>query len=146
MFNFFGRKDSSKKTEKEMDGFVIIGETSEEQKQRNQKTNVQPVTGVIVQPSKMPFEDQARTVDPVQTAPVPGVPVQAAPVQPGLCADGGPTLADLLSDVPFTLAPHVLAMQMAPPVPDVLLLRDIGDNLASFCYDFTLENSVLCDS
>ncbi|XP_018609984.1 UBAP1-MVB12-associated (UMA)-domain containing protein 1 [Scleropages formosus] len=149
MFNFFGRKDSSKKlpSEKETDGFVIIGETSEDRKQKIQKTNViQPATHVIVQPSKMPFENPARSVDPGQMAPVPAVPAQATPVQSGLGAEGGPTLTDLLSDVPFTLAPHVLAMQMAPPVPDVLLSRDISDNLASFRYDFTLENSVLCDS
>lgn len=54
------------------------------------------------------------------------------------------TLPDLLGDVPFTLAPHVLAMQAGfPAIPDVLLSRDINYNLASFQYDFTLENSVL---
>lgn len=53
-------------------------------------------------------------------------------------------LPDLLGDVPFTLAPHVLAMQAGLPlIPDVLLSRDINYNLASFQYDFTLENSVL---
>lgn len=54
------------------------------------------------------------------------------------------TLPDLLGDIPFTLAPHVLAMQAGfPLIPDVLLARDINYNLASFQYDFTLENSVL---
>lgn len=54
------------------------------------------------------------------------------------------TLPDLLGDIPFTLAPHVLAMQAGVPlVPDVLLSRDINYNLSSFQYDFTLENSVL---
>lgn len=54
------------------------------------------------------------------------------------------TLPDLLGDVPFTLAPHVLAMQAGfPVIPDVLLSRDINYNLSSFQYDFTLENSVL---
>uniref|UniRef100_A0A3Q4BAX2 UMA domain-containing protein n=1 Tax=Mola mola TaxID=94237 RepID=A0A3Q4BAX2_MOLML len=53
-------------------------------------------------------------------------------------------LPDLLGDVPFTLAPHVLAMQAGLPlIPDVLLSRDINYNLARFQYDFTLENSVL---
>lgn len=57
------------------------------------------------------------------------------------------TLPDLLGDVPFTLAPHVLAMQAGPGmVPDVLLSRDINYNLATFQYDFTLENSVLHNS
>lgn len=55
-----------------------------------------------------------------------------------------PSLTDLLGDVPFTLAPHVLAMQAGfTLMPDVLLSRDINYNLANFQYDFTLENSVL---
>lgn len=54
-------------------------------------------------------------------------------------------LPDLLGDVPFTLAPHVLAMQASfPLLPDVLVSQDL--NLASFHYDFTLENSVLHNS
>lgn len=54
------------------------------------------------------------------------------------------TLPDLLGDVPFTLAPHVQAMQTGFSLfPDVLLSRDINYNLANFQYDFTLENSVL---
>lgn len=56
-------------------------------------------------------------------------------------------LPDLLGDVPFTLAPHVLAMQAGfPLVPDVLVSQDFSYNLASFHYDFTLENSVLHNS
>lgn len=54
-------------------------------------------------------------------------------------------LPDLLGDVPFTLAPHVLAMQASfPLMPDVLVSQDFS--LASFHYDFTLENSVLHNS
>lgn len=57
------------------------------------------------------------------------------------------SLPDLLGDVPFTLAPHVLAMQTGfPVIPDVLLSRDINYNLSSFQYDFSLENSVLYSS
>lgn len=59
---------------------------------------------------------------------------------PGPAPSGA--LPDLLGDVPFTLAPHVLAMQAAfPLVPDVLGSQDFS--LANFHYDFTLENSVL---
>ena len=66
-------------------------------------------------------------------------PAEGPPVMEAVSA-----LPDLLGDVPFTLAPHVLAMQAGfPLVPDVLLSRDINYNLASFQYDFTLENSVL---
>lgn len=60
--------------------------------------------------------------------------------------DVAPALPELLGDIPFTLAPHILAMQMGLPlVPDVILPHDINDKLANFCYDFTLENSVLCE-
>lgn len=61
-------------------------------------------------------------------------------------ADVAPALPELLVDIPFTLAPHILAMQMGLPlVPDIILPHDINDKLASFGYDFTLENSVLCE-
>lgn len=56
-------------------------------------------------------------------------------------------MAELLSDVPFTLAPRVLAVQSAViDLPDHLLTYDVSENLSRFWYDFTLENSVLCDS
>ncbi|NXP59238.1 UMAD1 protein, partial [Chloropsis cyanopogon] len=60
--------------------------------------------------------------------------------------ESSPFMSDLLSDVPFALAPHVLAVQgTRSDVPDRLLTYDINDNLSRFWYDFTLENSVLCD-
>ncbi|KAG9333525.1 hypothetical protein JZ751_011453 [Albula glossodonta] len=147
MFGFLGlRRDSSKKStpekEKETDGFVILGETSEERKQKAQNNNVfYPATNVIVQPSKSSTTNPAPPVFPVP------VPVQASPAPPVAAEDVAPSLPELLGDVPFTLAPHILAMQVGvPQLPEVLLTRDINDNLASFRYDFTLENSVLCDS
>lgn len=141
MFNFLGlRKDSKKPvTEKEVDGgFVIIGETVEEQRKKIQTMNIaQHSTSVIVQPSK-----------PSRPAPVPAQPfdLRLPAVSPGPvpAADAASALPDLLGDIPFTLAPHVLAVQAAfPLIPDVLLSRDINYNLANFQYDFTLENSVL---
>ncbi|XP_034616410.1 UBAP1-MVB12-associated (UMA)-domain containing protein 1 isoform X2 [Trachemys scripta elegans] len=55
-------------------------------------------------------------------------------------------MSEFLSDVPFTLAPHVLAVQdTSNGLPDQLLSYNINDNLSRFWYDFTLENSVLCD-
>ncbi|XP_074842310.1 UBAP1-MVB12-associated (UMA)-domain containing protein 1 isoform X2 [Carettochelys insculpta] len=55
-------------------------------------------------------------------------------------------MSEFLNDVPFTLAPHVLAVQdNSNGLPDQLLSYNINDNLARFWYDFTLENSVLCD-
>ncbi|XP_052657427.1 UBAP1-MVB12-associated (UMA)-domain containing protein 1 isoform X1 [Harpia harpyja] len=60
--------------------------------------------------------------------------------------ESSPFMSDLLNDVPFALAPHVLAVQGTHnDVPDRLLTYDINDNLSRFWYDFTLENSVLCD-
>lgn len=71
----------------------------------------------------------------------------------GGSAEGSPVveaasaLPDLLGDIPFTLAPHVIAMQAGfPVVSDVLLSFNVNYNLASYKYDFTLENSVLHNS
>lgn len=139
MFSFLGlRKDSKKSSDKEVDGgFVIVGETMEEQRRRMQTMNiVQPSTNVIVQPSKSHCPAPA----PPTVRNLPAAP--AAPAGPAM--EATPTLPDLLGDVPFTIAPHILAMQAGfPLIPDVLMSRDINYNLASFQYDFTLENSVL---
>lgn len=144
MFSFLGlRKDSKKSpTDKEVDGgFVIIGETVEEQRRKMQTMNIaHHSTNVVVQPSKPSRPAPALPVD------LGLPPASQFPVAPmGLSAmDAASTLPDLLGDIPFTLAPHVLAVQAAfPLIPDVLLSRDINYNLASFQYDFTLENSVL---
>lgn len=62
-------------------------------------------------------------------------------------AESNPFMSELLSDVPFTLAPHVLAAQDAcSDLPQQLLSYDVNDSLTRFWYDFTLENSVLCES
>nr|XP_020477068.1 UBAP1-MVB12-associated (UMA)-domain containing protein 1 isoform X2 [Monopterus albus] len=144
MWSFLGlRKDSKKSpTEKEVDGgFVVIGETVEEQRRKMQTVNiVQPSTNVIVQPSK-----SSRTT-PDQPAGIklpPPLPTNGVIAEPSV-VEAASALPDLLGDVPFTLAPHVLAMQAGVPfIPDVLLSQDISYNLANFQYDFTLENSVL---
>lgn len=151
MFNLFGfRKETKKSTsEKETEGgFVIVGETVEEQRQKMQTLNItQPSTNVIVQPSKTSRPLPPHPVDP--TFPVAfsstSLPPGPSSSSVGVGSDhAAPALPDLLGDIPFTLAPHVLAMQAGfPLIPDVLLSRDINYNLASFQYDFTLENSVL---
>ncbi|XP_045041193.2 UBAP1-MVB12-associated (UMA)-domain containing protein 1 isoform X3 [Desmodus rotundus] len=65
----------------------------------------------------------------------------------GQTLENSSLMAELLSDVPFTLAPHVLAVQgTVSDLPDHLLTYDVSENLSRFWYDFTLENSVLCDS
>ncbi|KAM3595937.1 uncharacterized protein V6R79_005620 [Siganus canaliculatus] len=144
MFSFLGLRKDSRKTssEKEVDGgFVIVGETVEEQRRKMQTMNITPLsTNVIVHPSKSSCPVPAQPTDAkrptASTAPVPMVGPSAV--------EATSTLPDLLGDVPFTLAPHVLAMQTGfPLIPDMLLSRDINYNLASFQYDFSLENSVL---
>lgn len=146
MFSFLGlRKDSKKQTsEKEVDGgFVIVGETAEEQRRKLQTSNIsQPSTNVIVHPSKSAPAAPGQPANTKQPAALP--PTAPAAAASASAVEAASTLPDLLGDVPFTLAPHVLAMQTGfPLVPDVLLSRDINYNLASFQYDFTLENSVL---
>lgn len=153
MFNLFGfRKDSKKSTsEKEVEGgFVIVGETVEEQRQKMQTMNItQPSTNVIVQPLKTSHPLPPHPVDPKFPITFSNTGLPPSPGLSSVSAGTGsdhvmPALPDLLGDIPFTLAPHVLAMQAGLPlIPDVLLSRDINYNLASFQYDFTLENSVL---
>uniref|UniRef100_G1KNC0 UBAP1-MVB12-associated (UMA) domain containing 1 n=1 Tax=Anolis carolinensis TaxID=28377 RepID=G1KNC0_ANOCA len=61
--------------------------------------------------------------------------------------EGSSSTLELLSDIPFTLAPHVLAVQdTCNDFSRHLLSCDVNDNLTRFWYDFTLENSVLCES
>ncbi|XP_046875614.1 UBAP1-MVB12-associated (UMA)-domain containing protein 1 [Hypomesus transpacificus] len=146
MFSFLGlRKDSKKSTsERETDGFVIIGDTAEEQWQKTQTLKAsQLATNVIVRPSKPFCPGPVRTAERVQLPPVPP-PVMSSPGP--ATVEVALSLPELLGDVPFTLAPHILAMQAGfPLLPELRLSRDINDNLANFHYDFTLENSVLCD-
>ncbi|XP_029299533.1 UBAP1-MVB12-associated (UMA)-domain containing protein 1 [Cottoperca gobio] len=150
MFSFLGLRKDSKKSTSEVDGgFVIIGETVDEQRRKMQTMNIaQPSTYVIVQPSRsfcpypaLPTDTQQRTALPAPAAPAPAAPAAAAA---GMSAvEAASTLPDLLGDVPFTLAPHVLALHAGLPLFADVLPRDINYNLASFQYDFTLENSVL---
>ncbi|XP_047240773.1 UBAP1-MVB12-associated (UMA)-domain containing protein 1 [Girardinichthys multiradiatus] len=145
MLNFFGlRKDSKKSpSDKEVDGgFVVVGETAGEQKQRIPTVNTaQPSTNVIVQPSKSSCATPFQPADENPPAALLHIPGGHPAVEVSSA------LPDLLGDIPFTLAPHVLAMQAGSNLlPDVLLSRDINYNLASFQYDFTLENTVLHSS
>ncbi|RXN06729.1 glucocorticoid-induced transcript 1 protein-like [Labeo rohita] len=147
MLKLFGFKtDGAKKsTERETDGFVIIGETVEEQRQKIQSMNiVQPATNVIVQPSK-PSSAGNRGI--TETAQPSSQPTTAKTSSETHAVDATPALPELLGDIPFTLAPHILAMQAGLPfVTDITLPHDINDKLANFRYDFTLENSVLFGS
>ncbi|KAJ7991705.1 hypothetical protein DPEC_G00286650 [Dallia pectoralis] len=157
MFSFFGHrnKESSKKSssEGETDGFVIVGESAEELRQRNQNVNAyKPSCNVVVQPLKSSSTASPQPRSSLAPAPPSVIGPSPGPAwePPAPVVEAPPCLPELLGDVPFILAPHVLAMQTGgpgfPSFPEMLLSnRDINQNMASFCYDFTLENSVLCD-
>ncbi|KAG2464839.1 UBAP1-MVB12-associated (UMA)-domain containing protein 1 [Polypterus senegalus] len=127
MFNFFGlRKETTKRLtpEKETDGFVLIGETAEEQHGKLTNTNiVQQETNTSSWPGAVNNDQHKQTTE------------------------GAPLSSDVLADIPFTLAPHVLVLQTSfPDLPHALLLQDMNENLAKYEYDFSLENTVLYDS
>nr|KAF6338644.1 UBAP1-MVB12-associated (UMA) domain containing 1 [Pipistrellus kuhlii] len=99
-----------------------------------------PVETVTVHSSQLLETDQENS--PIGTVAGPGAETKA-----GQLLENSSFMAELLSDVPFTLAPHVLAVQgTISDLPDHLLTCDVSENLSRFWYDFTLENSVLCDS
>uniref|UniRef100_A0A3B3BN05 UBAP1-MVB12-associated (UMA) domain containing 1 n=1 Tax=Oryzias melastigma TaxID=30732 RepID=A0A3B3BN05_ORYME len=130
MLNFLGLRKEPKKVDKEVDGgFVMLGKKPEPKQK--------------VQPSKLSRNDKNKydcTEKETVTAAV--FPSDQTGGLSG--AEAASSLPDLLSDVPFTLAPYILAMQTGlPAVPDLLLSPDVNCRLSSFQYDFSLENSVL---
>uniref|UniRef100_A0A8C3E6R6 UBAP1-MVB12-associated (UMA) domain containing 1 n=1 Tax=Corvus moneduloides TaxID=1196302 RepID=A0A8C3E6R6_CORMO len=131
MFSFFRKSQDSKKVtvpEREADGFVIVGDTVDDQS-RDSKDK----TFYFQRPDR--WHRSQLTVSRTEVG-----------NQRSQTLESSPFMSDLLSDVPFALAPHVLAVQGThSDVPDRLLTYDINDNLSRFWYDFTLENSVLCD-
>ncbi|XP_036992589.1 UBAP1-MVB12-associated (UMA)-domain containing protein 1 isoform X2 [Artibeus jamaicensis] len=134
MFHFFRKPPESKSPstpEKEADGFVLLGDTANEQRAAARGTTSEaegsPPTGK---------EDSSSVT----------VAGPEAENKAGQTLENSSLMAELLSDVPFTLAPHVLAVQgTVSDLPDHLLTYDVSENLSRFWYDFTLENSVLCD-
>ncbi|XP_014403056.1 PREDICTED: UBAP1-MVB12-associated (UMA)-domain containing protein 1 isoform X2 [Myotis brandtii] len=135
MFHFFRKPVEPKKpsvSDTEADGFVLLGETENEQRMAARGTTSE-VEG-----------DQPTGTENSSIVTVAGPGAETKAGQP---PENSSFMAELLSDVPFTLAPHVLAVQgTISDLPDHLLTCDISENLSRFWYDFTLENSVLCDS
>ncbi|XP_043922421.1 UBAP1-MVB12-associated (UMA)-domain containing protein 1 isoform X1 [Protopterus annectens] len=155
MFDFFGFKKSqdSKKgpvQEKEVDGFVFVERLSKSGADRervnrgnDQSGKIEGVTlaqqkeVICTQPGKIPTADSqfSAVSNTAQSVPQTNQTTACASVMP-----------DLLSDVPFTLTPHVQAMQnLFNGCPDTFLSQNFN-SLAMFHYDFKLENSVLFDS
>ncbi|XP_075778437.1 UBAP1-MVB12-associated (UMA)-domain containing protein 1 isoform X2 [Pelodiscus sinensis] len=140
MFNFFRKSQDSKRVslpEREADGFVLVGDTINEQRRPSKDKSTLPEVGpTYKQPVEPNTENHSRLT------------VLGAEERNGTSQhlESNHFMSDFLNDVPFTLAPHVLAVQdLSKGLPDQLLSYNINDNLARFWYDFTLENSVLCD-
>ncbi|KAF6087107.1 UBAP1-MVB12-associated (UMA) domain containing 1 [Phyllostomus discolor] len=135
MFHFFRKPPEAKAPsapEKEADGFVLLGDTANEQRAaaRGETSEVEGN-----QPTGKENSSSVTVAGP------------EAENKAGQTLENSSLMAELLSDVPFTLAPHVLAVQgTISDLPDHLLTYDVSENLSRFWYDFTLENSVLCDS
>ncbi|XP_039379031.1 UBAP1-MVB12-associated (UMA)-domain containing protein 1 isoform X2 [Mauremys reevesii] len=127
MFNLFRKSQDSKKVslpEREADGFVLLGDTINEQRRASKDKNSFPEAG----------------------------PTYSQPVQPNTekhshltvvgAEEGNETsqhlesnhlMSEFLNDVPFTLAPNVLAVQdISNGLPDQLLSYNINDNLSRF--------------
>ncbi|NWU97790.1 UMAD1 protein, partial [Upupa epops] len=140
MFSFFRKSQDSKKVtvpEREADGFVIVGDTIADQSRDSKDKAPFPDAGPTYNQAP-----QTNTGDRSQLT----VSSAEAGNERSSNLESIPFMSDLLSDVPFALAPHVLAVQgTCNDVPDRLLTYNINDNLSRFWYDFTLENSVLCD-
>ncbi|NWW47548.1 UMAD1 protein, partial [Pedionomus torquatus] len=135
MFSFFRKSQDSKKVtvpEREADGFVIVGDTIDDRsREAKDKTSF---------PETRPTYNQPTQVNAGQR---PQLTVSSGEAGHGRSQnlESSPFMSDLLGDVPFALAPQGTRND----VPDRLLAYDVNDNLSRFWYDFTLENSVLCD-
>ncbi|XP_058930726.1 UBAP1-MVB12-associated (UMA)-domain containing protein 1 [Kogia breviceps] len=137
MFHFFRKPPESKKPlvpETEADGFVLLGDTAHEQR--------------VAARGKTSDIEGSETLETVKenssSVTVAGPEMEN---KAGQTLENSSLMAELLSDVPFTLAPHVLAVQgTISDLPDQLLSYDVSENLSRFWYDFTLENSVLYGS
>ncbi|XP_028382017.1 UBAP1-MVB12-associated (UMA)-domain containing protein 1 isoform X2 [Phyllostomus discolor] len=135
MFHFFRKPLEAKAPsapEKEADGFVLLGDTANEQRAAARGETSE------VEGNQLTGKENSSSVT---------VAGPEAENKAGQTLENSSLMAELLSDVPFTLAPHVLAVQgTISDLPDHLLTYDVSENLSRFWYDFTLENSVLCDS
>ncbi|XP_070585255.1 UBAP1-MVB12-associated (UMA)-domain containing protein 1 [Erythrolamprus reginae] len=140
MFSLFRKNQDTKKvvvTDKEEDGFVFLGNTINEE--RNNSENKPPlcVTGAQFDPtSQANSENQSKLTEA-------DIELEAKKSQ----NVENSSLLEFPSDVPFALAPHILEVQdTCNDFSRQLISCDVNDNLARFWYDFTLENSVLCES
>ncbi|XP_049625155.1 UBAP1-MVB12-associated (UMA)-domain containing protein 1 [Suncus etruscus] len=137
MFHFFRKPPETKKpsvSDTEDDGFVLLGHAANEQRMET-KSKTSEVEGSIPLETSKENSPSAMVANPETEN------------KAGQILENSAIMTELLSDVPFTLAPHVLAVQgIISDLPDHLLSDDVSENLSRFWYDFTLENSVLFNS
>uniref|UniRef100_A0A8B9WST4 Meiosis regulator for oocyte development n=1 Tax=Bos mutus grunniens TaxID=30521 RepID=A0A8B9WST4_BOSMU len=125
MFHFFRKPLESKKPsvpETEADGFVLLGDTAHEQRvaARGKTSDVE---------DNQPLETGKENSSSVTVA------GPETETKAGQTLENSSLMAELLSDVPFTLAPHVLAVQgTISDLPDHLLSYDVSENLSRFWY------------
>ncbi|XP_026533576.1 UBAP1-MVB12-associated (UMA)-domain containing protein 1 [Notechis scutatus] len=139
MFSLFRKGQDTKKvvvTDKEVDGFVFLGNTINEE--RNNLENKPPlcVTGAQFDLTQANSENQSKLTEA-------DIELEAKKSQNMESS----SVLEFPNDVPFALAPHILSIQdTCNDFSRQLISCDVNDNLARFWYDFTLENSVLCES
>ncbi|KAM5157374.1 UBAP1-MVB12-associated (UMA)-domain containing protein 1 [Mantella aurantiaca] len=136
MFSFFRKSQDTKKSpaqDKEADGFILLGQTPAE---RQDGPAPYPASHL---PYTLPYQMP------------PAVPPQlnrsdsTSTKMTNQLTEGNPAMADLLNDIPFILAPHVLEVQnICQGLPEPVPIYNLDESFARFHYDFTLENSVLC--
>ncbi|XP_072365187.1 UBAP1-MVB12-associated (UMA)-domain containing protein 1 isoform X6 [Scyliorhinus torazame] len=153
--------DSSKKGtnhDVEVDGFVILGETASERQMLQSPMPIEEVTSSCCQSTEEQDIQQMMTfsvfctLDSTTYGASGETTVQTDKTwtaqQMKQTKESFPVTTELLSDVPFTLAPHILALQANfLDLPATLHLpKNMNENVANVWYDFTLENSVLSGS
>ncbi|KAM6449999.1 UBAP1-MVB12-associated (UMA)-domain containing protein 1 [Liasis olivaceus] len=140
MFSLFRKSQDTKKevvTDKEADGFVLLGNTINEERNNSADKTSLSVTGTQFDHTSQANSDNQSKLTEADTE------LEAKKNQNMESS----SMLEFLSDVPFALAPHVLAVQdTCNDFSRQLFSCDVNDNLARFWYDFTLENSVLCES
>ncbi|XP_013371514.1 PREDICTED: UBAP1-MVB12-associated (UMA)-domain containing protein 1 isoform X2 [Chinchilla lanigera] len=150
MFHFFRKPPESKKpsvSETEADGFVLLGTGADTGNTLVNMTETLAFTEAYCQESlysgDKPNEPGDKTSEAEDSQPLEAgrgssasVTVTGAPETDrgaGQTLESSTLTAELLSDVPFTLAPHILAVQgTVSDLPDHLLSYDISENLSRF--------------
>ncbi|XP_077346857.1 UBAP1-MVB12-associated (UMA)-domain containing protein 1 [Lithobates pipiens] len=136
MFNFFRKGQDVKKSptqDKESDGFVFLGQTPTER-----QSGLAPYPASDL-PYSLPYQMPPATPPQLNR----GDP--AASKLTNQLSEGNPAMADLLNDIPFILAPHVLEVHnICQELPEPVPIYNLDESFSRFHYDFTLENSVLC--